>query len=111
MKTTGRCPKCENDRFYVTDPVSMPDGDSSNGTMRVTIASAYLAEGGKTGFFSGMKGSRVSASCEAYVCARCGFTEWYTTGLDVLATLAEGERSSLDMESQSSRVRVVRGAE
>ena len=110
MKTTGRCPKCENDRFYVIDPVSMPDGSSSNGTMRVTIAAACLADTGKTGFFGGSKASRASASCEAYVCARCGYTEWYTTGLEVLATLAEGERSSFDMESQSSSVRVVRGS-
>lgn len=57
---------------------------------KISIASAYIeSEDGKSFWNSGKK--REEATTEAYVCSGCGYTEWYTTGLDILKKLVDSK--------------------
>jgi predicted nucleic-acid-binding Zn-ribbon protein len=76
MKLSGHCPKCTGDDLFVVEKVTQPDQDSINGTHTTTLF-AIWAETGERGFL-GAKSKRYRAgSLEAWVCAQCGFTEWY----------------------------------
>ena len=114
MKKDCRCPKCENQKLYIVEPVSIPQAEAGGhgaATQPITIGAAYIKDSDQKGWFGGARSAMVGASCEAYVCASCGYTEWYTTGLDSLEKLRLAPRSSLDFKRCSSRVRIVDGTE
>jgi len=111
MKRDCRCPKCEGHKLYIVEPVSMPAQNSVNGTESITIGAAYIKDSDKKGWFGGAGSAMVAAQCKAYVCASCGYTEWYTTGLDSLEKLAVSPRHTLDTGKKSSRVRIIAGTQ
>jgi predicted nucleic-acid-binding Zn-ribbon protein len=88
MKQSGLCPKCTGDDLYVVFAVTQPNHDSINGTHTSTLF-AIWAETGERGFL-GPKSKRYEAGrLEAWVCAQCGFTEWYARDAnEVLEELA-----------------------
>ena len=78
MKTTETCPKCECRRLFVIEQVTQAVHDARNVVpMNVTtlaMASAYAGVADDNQTRAGI------GSFEAWVCSKCGYTEWYTKG-------------------------------
>lgn len=70
MKSSLACPKCQCRQLWVIDKVQQPFGYSGDTSMRVTVGEIY---GGPS---VGMVSEDVG-HFEAWICAACGFTEWY----------------------------------
>jgi predicted nucleic-acid-binding Zn-ribbon protein len=88
MRASQKCPKCGGRQFYAVGACTVPAHDSINGTHPLTVAAAYLPTGQKG--FLGMEGSkRFLASLQAWVCAACGYTEFYVNQPDVLAYMVK----------------------
>jgi hypothetical protein len=97
MKTSGCCPKCEATRIYLVPEVQQTYCDAQASLRNFSITSAQLPTG-RTGLLGGAKTSlESSGTCSAYICATCGFTEWYMP----LSTLSRLERM---VEAQAVRV-------
>ncbi|MBK7400817.1 MAG: hypothetical protein IPJ34_32335 [Myxococcales bacterium] len=75
MKTTETCPKCECRRLFVIEQVTQAVHDARNVVpMNVTtlaMASAYAGVADDNQTRAGI------GSFEAWVCSKCGYTEWY----------------------------------
>jgi predicted nucleic-acid-binding Zn-ribbon protein len=82
MKATQACPKCRHRKLIVVDEVRQPVGKTPE------LQPLYPAAA-VTG--RGVFGTEVGAGgrFETWICASCGFTEWYTTGREDLALLAK----------------------
>lgn len=79
MKATESCPKCQCRRLFVIERVAQAAQDSINGVVPMSVTTlpvpardlklpqdnSYRAE---LGHF------------EAWVCSKCGYTEWYAAG-------------------------------
>ena len=79
MKASLACPKCQSRQLWQIAEVRFPDYESSNAThpMCVTAVNPTAYDRELAGTF------------ESWVCANCGFTEWYAfRANDVLARLA-----------------------
>ncbi len=76
MKSSGRCPKCSCARLYVVEGVRQPAHDSINQIhpMNVTCAAIPAAD---VGIGDGNIHRAAIGSFDAWICADCGFTEWY----------------------------------
>ena len=89
MRKTLTCPKCEGRQLYEVSECSLPTSDSSNGTQPLTVLAAYLPTGENS--WLGDKRTRIAAALRAWVCAQCGYTEFYVHKPEVLAQmLAKG---------------------
>lgn len=76
MKSSGQCPKCACAKLYVVDEVRQPSPDSINGVtkMAVTCAEVPAAD---VGLADDNRYRAEIGRFEAWICASCGFTEWY----------------------------------
>jgi predicted nucleic-acid-binding Zn-ribbon protein len=75
MRTTHRCPKCQGQKLYVCEN-RQPDWHSSSRVRPLSVAAVELSTedtGGKEGTAFRTHGG----TFETWICAACGFTEWY----------------------------------
>lgn len=76
MKRTHTCPKCQSRRFLVSANFQIPGQESSNATFPVPAFTFNIGAWTRASF----------GAFETWVCAGCGFTEWYAVdlaGLDI----------------------------
>ena len=93
MRNSLQCPKCGGRQFFEVGACTIPAHDSINGTEPLSVAAAYLPTGDKT--FFGRDNKRFVARLTAWVCAPCGFTEFYTAKLDVLRYMVQNQAASV----------------
>ena len=67
LKRDRVCPQCESRKLWHIERVSV----FPNMPMPVAMEARFA-------------GPRPKGSFQAHICAACGFTEWYATGLDEL---------------------------
>ena len=87
MKETEACKKCPSTKLYVVDEVHRRHAVFEAAVVPMTVTAAQVdlpaAEG------TGQEKKYVEAGrYEAWICAACGYTEWYATRLEELAVLA-----------------------
>lgn len=70
MKTTLTCPKCNHRAIWVIDPVTQPN-DPSHAIERFVVVARETSPGVRS----------VAGRYEVFVCAGCGYTEWYAKDL------------------------------
>jgi ribosomal protein S27AE len=68
MKHTKRCPKCQGREIWAIPHAEIPRPNATNATIRCALAARTLPNYTVVPF----------APLEAWICARCGYTEWYT---------------------------------
>lgn len=94
MRQSETCPKCSSRKIFVVKEVGNEHAEYVK-TVPLPVAVAELESG------VGLLGRSVkivqAGHFEAYVCAKCGWTEWYAEGLDALERLA----------AKSSAVRII----
>ncbi len=83
------CPKCSHMEFLVISGFAIPDTSHAWSLMVLPVVCAHL--GGKL---------ETAGSFHAYVCAQCGYTEWYATDLRRLTELA-GKLNSVQLVNVS----------
>jgi predicted nucleic-acid-binding Zn-ribbon protein len=88
MKHSETCPKCRSTKLFVVPEVQRRhETEAAVGAIPMTVTSAQVRVG--DGFFGEGETRNVEAGrFEAWVCAGCGYTEWYATRLEELAVLA-----------------------
>jgi predicted nucleic-acid-binding Zn-ribbon protein len=76
MRSSHTCPKCHGRKFLVAPDVVQPDTESINGTHSLVVTCKYMptSEGS---FFSSGNERVIAGKFEAWICAGCGYTEWY----------------------------------
>lgn len=77
MKTTETCPKCQCRRLFVIERVAHAAHDCVNGIVPMSVTTlpvpaSALGLGGDNHYRAEI------GHFEAWVCSKCGFTEWYT---------------------------------
>jgi hypothetical protein len=77
LKRDKVCPQCEHRKLWHVEKVLLPEIDSS--TVRNVLGNRpaplpVIAE-------ATWSGVRTTGQFEAFICAGCGWTEWYATGL------------------------------
>ena len=85
MKEHERCPKCSSRKIYVVRAVSLLSEGHEVVALPVALASHWMESGLAGGSTKILKGGEF----EAWVCAKCGFTEWYAQKVHQLERLAE----------------------
>lgn len=96
MKTSQACPKCQCCRIWHIAEVRCPVPDTLSGTVPMHVTAMKVPNPGygriEAGFF------------EAYVCAACGFTEWYAVLANPdLATMAQDPNSGVRLIDTSGQ--------
>lgn len=90
MKATESCPKCRSLKLLVVSEVATID--HANRTIAtVPFRCALHVANPDAGFFGQPNPVVESTGFQAWVCAACGYTEWYAN--DVRALLAISEKS------------------
>lgn len=84
MKATETCPKCECRRLFVVDKVAQPAHDSINGVVPLTVTTLEVASS-TLGLPTDNRYRAEIGHFEAWICSKCGYTEWYTR--DAVKTL------------------------
>ncbi|WP_437905595.1 hypothetical protein WME95_46185 [Sorangium sp. So ce327] len=87
MKTSRQCPKCQSRKLWVVERVEQPDCEYAK-TNPLHVTSKYVLTG--TTEVVGAATALVKAGTfETWICALCGFTEWYARDAnEALAKLA-----------------------
>ena len=75
MRTHSRCPKCNGTRIYVCH-VQQPDGESSNVIYPFYVATSPIPKE-EIGAEKGSAYRTHAGHYETWICAACGYTEWY----------------------------------
>jgi predicted nucleic-acid-binding Zn-ribbon protein len=75
MRTSARCPKCDGTKLYVCDN-RQPDGEFSNVIHPFVITTVPLGKDA-VGAKSGTRHRTHVGTYETWICAGCGYTEWY----------------------------------
>jgi predicted nucleic-acid-binding Zn-ribbon protein len=100
MRTHSRCPKCNGTKLYVVEN-RQPESDSSNGIAVLRVATPSI-DHDEVGAKNGSRYRTEVGSFETWICAGCGYTEWYAKDPEhLLEKLAK---------RRDSGVRVVDGA-
>jgi predicted nucleic-acid-binding Zn-ribbon protein len=91
------CPKCNCRRLYVVNEVALPDHDSSNVILPLTVTAVpYSVKALQLSEEHGTRYRTHAGSFEAWICSQCGYTEWYARDphrvLEVLARHGAGVR-------------------
>ena len=95
MKSTGTCPKCRGRRIYVISPVRAPDQS------RFDIKPMPLVACELRGHAPAIGGTHA-----LYVCAGCGFEEWYAEHFqELLETLLDVPESGVRVIDATSPYR------
>ena len=71
MKATQMCPRCDGEKIWFFPVMGERSGEGEIKPISITFEEAQSHHRG-LGFF------------ETYICAGCGFTEWYAKGLSGL---------------------------
>jgi predicted nucleic-acid-binding Zn-ribbon protein len=99
MRDHHTCPKCRGRKFIVVDRVMQADHDSINGTHALLVTADWVPTG-ESGLFGEKHERRSLGTFEAWVCAKCSFTEWYAhINPRALETLAKN-RSARIVEAE-----------
>ena len=91
MKHTETCPKCKSTKLFVVDEVQRRHTapEATDALMPMTVTAAQIGFRAPSLFGEREEQRFVEAGrYEAWVCAGCGYTEWYATRLEELAVLA-----------------------
>jgi predicted nucleic-acid-binding Zn-ribbon protein len=88
MKANGCCPKCESLELLVVDDVTIvhhefPDAKAA------PMALAFEIKKPNPAMFESAKTLVKSSGFDAWICAQCGYTEWYAKSVHRLRDLAE----------------------
>jgi len=75
MRTHQRCPKCTGTKLYVCTN-HQPDGDNANYVHPLHVT-AIEVPAKKLGVTHGTLFRTHVGSYETWICASCGYTEWY----------------------------------
>ena len=75
MKAHSRCPKCNGTKLFVCDNIQ-PDHDSSNTVHALVITTPEISNE-DVGAKLGTRYRTHDGSYETWICAGCGYTEWY----------------------------------
>ena len=75
MRSSHVCPKCDGRRLYVCEN-RQPDHDSSNIIKTLRVCTVPIDQE-TTGAEEGSSYRSEIGSFETWICAGCGFTEWY----------------------------------
>jgi len=87
------CPQCESRKLWFISRVVVPVHDMHH--MRQTpVPLAVTAE-------AGFASIRHQGEFEAFICAGCGWTEWYATGIDKLTENPEAGVHFIDNEPKA----------
>ncbi|AUX22430.1 uncharacterized protein SOCEGT47_029330 [Sorangium cellulosum] len=87
MKTSRQCPKCQSRKLWVVHKVEQPRPEGW-GTNPLHVTSQYVLTG-NTDVVSAATALVNAGFFEAWICAVCGFTEWYARDANnALAQLA-----------------------
>lgn len=76
MKRTRQCPKCQGHKFWVFPQAELPRPNTVNATIPVVLAMKKTSNNYPIAV----------ATIEAWICAECGFAEWYGDPADIQAT-------------------------
>ncbi len=91
MKTTLCCPKCAHGKIWKVDHVSLQrDAGGDNHPLPILAGLHTMSNAEALQHFCepGQTLVREFGRFSAYVCAQCGYTEWYGTDLQELAVAA-----------------------
>jgi predicted nucleic-acid-binding Zn-ribbon protein len=88
MKANATCPKCASQDLFAIDRALMPDHESSNTVVPVTLT-AHYGPTGEQGWLGNPVHAVSSVPIEVWVCARCAYVELYAKDLRQLGLMAE----------------------
>ncbi len=86
MRESETCPKCRSRKIFVVKKVGNEHAEYAE-TVPLPVAVVELPSGG--GLFGGSAEVVQAGHFEAWVCGKCGLTEWYAQNLDAIARLAQ----------------------
>jgi predicted nucleic-acid-binding Zn-ribbon protein len=86
MRESETCPKCRSRKLFVVKEVGNEHADYAK-TVPLPVAVVTLPTGG--GLLGGSAKVVQAGRFEAWVCSKCGLTEWYAHDLEEIARLAE----------------------
>jgi hypothetical protein len=103
MKISQRCPKCSGTRLYVCVN-HQPDPESSNGVNLFRVFTANIPQAA-SGAKDGTSYRTHVGDYETWICAACGFTEWYARDpehlLQKLSTMKSSGVRVVDSQPQT----------
>ncbi len=76
MRTTETCPKCQCRRLFVIERVAQAAHDSINVIVPMSVTTLPVPSG-DVGLGGENDWRAEIGHFEAWVCSKCGFTEWY----------------------------------
>ncbi len=93
MKDSIECLKCGHETIWKIDPVSFFDAEYSE-TIHTLPVACRMVDNPSPGLLSRPTQRKTVGRFVAYVCAECGYTEWYAEDIEALGELMRGERGS-----------------
>ena len=87
MKTTGTCPKCKSRKLWIVEHVETKDPNVGiGGAMPLVLAASRKTPATRAGTLLKGDGSTFydAGQLDAFVCARCGFSELWARGFEQL---------------------------
>lgn len=79
MKATETCPKCQCRRLFVIEKVAQAADDSINGVIPMSVTTLRVPSR-DLGLQEDNSYRAEIGHFEAWVCSKCGYTEWYAKG-------------------------------
>jgi len=79
MKATETCPKCQCRRLFVIEKVAQAAHDSINTIVPMSVTTLPVPSS-QVGLEDDNSYRAAIGHFEAWVCSKCGYTEWYTKG-------------------------------
>ena len=93
LKRDKVCPQCEHRKFWFVAKVQIPTRDHET-LAKSAVPMAVAVEARWTGV-------RHQGEFEAFICEKCGWTEWYATGLAHLKENPEAGLHFIDAEPKA----------
>ena len=105
MRDTTTCPKCKGRRIWRIEQVHT-EGEALGGKpLRMLVEREMPRRDGTTGFFGGATEYVSVGLFDLFVCARCGFAEWYAHHFEDLFPSPEHGVHLLDGEAPGAPYR------
>ncbi len=79
MKTLQFCPKCQSRQLWIVERMALPEPDSGNTVFVMPVAAQEVRDNKRWDRIAG-------GTFEAWICAHCGFTEWYAKDANAVLT-------------------------
>lgn len=93
MRNAKQCLKCDHDTIWKVDPVSFFNEEYAGSIIPLPVA-CRIVDNPDGGLLSSATRRKTVGRFIAYVCAECGYTEWYAQDIDDIGELQRGERGS-----------------